>query len=94
MLHYNIFHQKPSTVSTDLSKCGLMYVSHKETNGKGMSGDVGCSSSSNVARSNQKINVDTSPTVSTNTILSNVGGVCHFTRQCIVIKSETWGNRS
>ena len=80
MLHYNIFHQKPSTVSTDLSKCGLMYVSHKETNGKGMSGDVGCSSSSNVARSNQKINVDTSPTVSTNTILSNVGD-----------QSSSWG---
>jgi len=52
--------KKSSNVSTDLSKCGLTYGSDKETNR-----DVGCASSSNVARSNQKLNVDTSPMVST-----------------------------
>jgi len=61
-----------SNVSTDISKCGSKDVLHEETTGKNKSDNVGCAKSSNVTTSNEKINADTSPTVSTNAIMSNV----------------------
>jgi len=48
----------PSNVSKDLSKCASMYAKHKESNAKSKLGDVGCGSCLNVARSNQKSDID------------------------------------
>ncbi len=61
-----------SNVSTDSLKCGSKDVLHKETTGKNKSDNVCCATSSNVSTSNEKLNADTSPTVSTNAIMSNV----------------------
>jgi len=61
-----IFSTTTSNVSTYTLECGSKNVIHDETTGKSKSGDADCAKTSNVTSSNEKRNVFTSPTASTN----------------------------
>jgi len=61
-----------SNVSTDSLKCGSNDVLDKKTTGKNKSDNVCCATRSNVSASDEKLNADTSHTVSTNAIMTNI----------------------